>query len=150
MQARINFMELPKAFSDGLFRLGGYVKKSGLDPILLELINFRISTINGCAFCLDMHYKDAIALGEDPQRLYSLSAWRECPYYTDAERAVLAYAEEVNTLHVTDETYEEISRFFNKQQIADITLAVAAINTWNRLNRAFLTVPGGYQVGQFA
>lgn len=150
MQARINATELPKAFTDGLFRTGGYVKKSGLDPVLQELINFRISQINGCAYCLDMHFKDAVAAGEDPQRLYSLSAWRECPYYTAAERAVLAYAEEVNSFEVKDETFEALSGFFNHQQIADITLAVANINTWNRLNRAFLTVPGGYQVGQFA
>ncbi|MBV8252119.1 MAG: carboxymuconolactone decarboxylase family protein [Chitinophaga sp.] len=147
MKARITFQEVNKGFMDGLYKTGGYIKHSGIDPVLLELINFRVSTINGCAFCLDMHYKDAIHMGEDPKRLYSLAAWRECPYYSDAERAALAYTEEVTKLNIQEETYANLTKHFTKAQIADITLAISMINTWNRLNIAFHTVPGGYVVG---
>jgi AhpD family alkylhydroperoxidase len=112
----------------------------------------RASQINGCAYCLDMHWKDAIKLGETEQRLYSLPAWKECPYYTDAERAALAYTEAVTKIpdtDVSDEVYNELSKHFNKAQIADITMAIIAINSWNRLNVAFRTIPGDYKPGQF-
>ena len=89
-------------------------------------------------------------VGDPEQRLYSLAAWRECPYYSDKERAALAYAEAVTANHVDDFVFEELKPFFSKQEIADLTLAIATINTWNRLNRAFRTVPGGYRVGQHA
>ncbi|MBC9933194.1 carboxymuconolactone decarboxylase family protein [Chitinophaga qingshengii] len=148
MEARISYTDLGKGFTDGLFKSGGYVRQSGLDPKLIELINTRMSQINGCAYCLDMHFKDAVHLGEDPQRLYSLPAWRECPYYTEAERAVLAFAEALNGSHMNDEIFNEVAKHFSKAQIADISLAVAMIGTWNKLNIAFHTVPGGYQVGQ--
>ncbi|WP_291914285.1 carboxymuconolactone decarboxylase family protein [Chitinophaga sp. CB10] len=147
MEARIKFEDANKGAMDGLFKTGMYVKKSGLDPLLQELIKFRASQINDCAFCLDMHWKDAIHLGEDPQRLYSLSAWRECPYYSEAERAVLAYTEEATAMNVSDETFNNLAKHFSKAQIVDITLAVVTINSWNMLNRAFHTVPGGYVVG---
>ncbi|HTI89299.1 MAG TPA: carboxymuconolactone decarboxylase family protein, partial [Puia sp.] len=109
-----------------------------------------VSTINGCAYCLDMHFKDAVARGESEQRLYSVAAWRDCPYYSDKERAALAYAEAVTAGNVEDEVFDALTEFFSKKEIADLTLAVATINTWNRLNRAFRTVPGGYKVGQHA
>ncbi|MFB6454226.1 carboxymuconolactone decarboxylase family protein [Chitinophaga sp. Hz27] len=150
MKARITFQDTAKGFSDGLFKTGAYIKNSSISPVIQELINFRVSLMNGCAYCLDMHYKDAIHNNENPQRLYSIGAWRECPYYSAEEQAVLAYAEEVTEMHVKDETFEALQQFYNKQQIADITLAVAMINTWNRLNKAFLTVPGDYKVGQYA
>lgn len=133
-----------------LLKPGAYIRKSGLDPKLIALLDFRVSTINGCAYCLDMHFKDALAMGDSEQRLYSLAAWRECPYYSDKERAALAYAEAVTANHVDDFVFEELKPFFSKQEIADLTLAIATINTWNRLNRAFRTVPGGYRVGQHA
>jgi AhpD family alkylhydroperoxidase len=152
MKARIEFADATKGILDGMFKTEMYLHKSGLDLKLLELIKYRVSQINGCAYCLDMHHKEAIALGETEQRLHSVSAWRECPYYTDKERAVLAYAEAVTNLHqhgLTDELFENLSQHFSKAEIADLTLAVANINSWNRLNISFRTVPGGYKVGQF-
>src|SRR6201996_7990571 len=134
MKARISFEELPKELMEAMLKPGFYIRKSGLDPKLIELINFRVSTINGCAYCLDMHFKDAIAMGETEQRLYSLAAWRECPYYSDKERAALAYGEAVTANHVDDTLFETVSQFFSKKEIADLTLAVTAINTWNRFN----------------
>jgi len=152
MEQRIAFQDGNKGLLDGLFKIGMYLKQSGLDHKLQELIKTRASQINGCAYCLDMHWKDAIALGETEQRLYSLSAWRECPYYTEAERAALAYTEAVTKIpqtDVTDEIFNELSRHFDKAQIADITMAILAINSWNRLNVAFRTIPGGYKPGMF-
>jgi AhpD family alkylhydroperoxidase len=152
MEQRIVFNEVNKGLLDGLFKTEMYLKKSDLDPKLQELIKTRISQINGCAYCLDMHYKDAIHIGETPQRLYSLPAWKECPYYTDAERAALAYAEAVTKIpqqEVTDEVFNTLSQHFTKAQIADITLAITNINSWNRLNIAFRTTPGDYKPGQF-
>ncbi|MFL5746813.1 MAG: carboxymuconolactone decarboxylase family protein [Niastella sp.] len=152
MEQRIAFQDGNKGLLDGLFKIGMYLKQSGLDHKLQELIKTRASQINGCAYCLDMHWKDAIAIGETEQRLYSLSAWRECPYYTDAERAALAYTEAVTKIpqtEVTDEVFNELSKHFDKAQIADITMAILAINSWNRLNVAFRTIPGGYKPGMF-
>jgi AhpD family alkylhydroperoxidase len=150
MKARISLEEVPKELIGILLKPGQYIGKSGFDPKLIELIDFRVSTINGCAYCLDMHFKDAIAHGETEQRLYSLAAWRECPYYTEKERAALAYAEAVTASHVNDAVFEGLTPFFSKQEIADLTLAITTINTWNRFNVAFRTVPGDYKVGQFA
>lgn len=147
MEARISFGDVNKGFSDGLFKTGAYLRQ-GVDAKLHELINTRMSQINGCAYCLDMHFKDAIHNGEDAQRLYSLPAWRETPYYSEAERAALAFAEALNANHMDDEIYDELAKHFSKEQIADIALSVAMIGTWNKLNIAFRTVPGGYTVGQ--
>jgi AhpD family alkylhydroperoxidase len=149
MNARISFEDTSKGFTDGLFKTGFYLKKSGLDQKLLTLVDYRVSQINGCAFCLDMHHKDAIHLGETELRLHSLAAWKECPYYTEQERAVLAYAEAVTAGTMEDEVFEALTPFFSKSQIADLTLAIANINSWNRLNIAFRSIPGNYQVGQF-
>jgi AhpD family alkylhydroperoxidase len=152
MEQRIAFQDGNKGLMDGLFKIGMYLKQSGLDHKLQELIKTRASQINGCAYCLDMHWKDAIAGGETEQRLYSLPAWKESPYYTDAERAALAYTEAVTKIpqtDVTDEVFNELSKHFDKAQIADITMAILAINSWNRLNVAFRTIPGGYKPGMF-
>lgn len=152
MEQRIAFTDANKGLLDGLFKIGMYLKQSGLDHKLLELIKTRASQINGCAYCLDMHWKDAIVLGETEQRLYSLPAWKECPYYTDAERAALAYTEAVTKIpqtDVSDEVFNELSRHFNKAQIADLTMAIISINSWNRLNVAFRSTPGGYKPGMF-
>lgn len=126
-----------------------YLRKCGLEERLLHLVRLRTSQINGCAYCLDMHWKDLIALGEDPQRMYSLDAWRECPYYTDRERAALAWTEAVTLVangHVPDSVYEEVRPYFKDKELADLTLAITAINTWNRLAIASRTKPGTYQV----
>ncbi|MGN7823726.1 carboxymuconolactone decarboxylase family protein [Chitinophaga sp. 22536] len=147
MEARISFGDVKKGFADGLFKTGAYLRQ-GLDQKLHELINTRMSQINGCAYCLDMHFKDATHIGETAQRLYSLPAWRETPYYSEAERAALAFAEALNANHMDDETYDELAKHFSKEEIADIALSVAMIGTWNKLNIAFRTVPGGYSVGQ--
>ena len=114
----------------------------------MNLIDLRASQINGCAYCLDMHWKDLKAAGESDQRLYSLDAWRETPFYTDRERAALAWAEAVTLItdgHVPDEVYEEARRHFSEKELVDLTLGVVAINGWNRLSIAFRTVPGIYQ-----
>ena len=150
MKARISFEETSREFMNVLIAPGAYIRKSGLDPNLVELIDFHVSTINGCAYCLDMHFKDAMAMGESEQRLYSLAAWRDCPYYSDKERAALAYAEAVTANEVEDKVFDALTPFFSKKEIADLTFAVATINTWNRLNHAFRTIPGGYKVGQHA
>ena len=126
-----------------------YLGSSSLEKKLLHLIKLRVSQINGCAFCLDMHWKDLQVEGENEQRMYSLDAWRETPYYTDRERAALAWAEAVTKItdgHASDEVYEATRQHFSEQELADLTLAVVTINAWNRLSIAFRVVPGTYQV----
>jgi len=125
-----------------------YVKESGLEPPLLELIKMRASQINGCAYCLDMHSKDARAAGETEQRLYALNAWRETPFYTDRERAALEWTEAVTEIahsHVPDDLYERTRKQFTEAEIVNLTIAVVAINGWNRLAISFRQVPGTYQ-----
>ena len=121
---------------------------SGLKPALLNLVYMRASQINGCAYCLDMHSKDARALGESEQRLYALDAWRETPFFTERERAALGWTEAVTLVsqtHVADDVYEQARKHFTEAELVNLTLAVAQINVWNRLNIAFHTVPGTYQ-----
>lgn len=124
-----------------------YLHECGLEEQLLDLIKLRASQINGCAYCLDVHWKDLRALGEKEQRLYSLDAWRESPYYSERERAALAWTEAVTRVsetHVPDEVYEEVKKHFSEKELADLTFAVAAINAWNRLIIAARTTPGTY------
>lgn len=149
MEQRLNFQEKGQNALKGLFSLGAYLKKSQVEHSLLELINFRVSQINGCAYCLDMHSKDARAAGETEQRLYGLSAWRETPYYSDRERAGLAWAEAVNACNVPDAVYKKVSEYFSEEELVDLTVAVGTINTWNRLNIAFPNAVGTYKVGMF-
>jgi AhpD family alkylhydroperoxidase len=120
---------------------------------LLNLVRLRASQINGCAYCLDMHWKDLRALEETEQRLYSLSAWAECPYYTARERAALAWTESVTLVadgQVPDRVYDRVRPHFSEKELADLTLALAAINAWNRLSIAARLVPGGYQPAKVA
>jgi AhpD family alkylhydroperoxidase len=150
MTERINYQETPKGFLDGLMKTSFYIKNSSLDPKLLELINYRVSQINGCAYCLDMHHQDAIILGESQLRLHSVVAWRECPFYTEKEKAVLAFAEALtnaNQQDVDDKIFNTLSSFFSKGEIAILTLAVIQINSWNRLNKTFKPIPGNYKPG---
>lgn len=131
-----------------MYGLERYVHDSGLEPRLLELVKFRASQINGCAFCMDMHSKDARLAGETEQRLYTISAWRETAFYTERERAALAWTEAVTHISpesVDDELYQEVSKHFNEKEIVDLTLAVITINAWNRLAITFRTEPGTYQ-----
>src|SRR5215212_1223066 len=128
--------------------LSGYEAHCGLEPSLLELVKLRASQINGCAYCLDMHTKDARARGESEQRLYLLDAWRECPFYSERERAALLWTEAVTLIaddRVPDAVYEEVRKSFSDDELLALTMAVIAINAWNRLNIALRTVPGAYQ-----
>jgi AhpD family alkylhydroperoxidase len=149
MEQRINIQEKGQNALKALFGIGGYLKKSSLDKNLLELVYFRVSQINGCAYCLDMHSKELRAAGETEQRLYGLSAWRETPYYTEREQAALAWAEAVNACEVPDEVFQQAVANFSETEIIDLTLAISTINTWNRLNISFKAIPGDYKVGQF-
>jgi AhpD family alkylhydroperoxidase len=152
MKPRINFMTTAPAASRALYALDTWVRKSsGLDPALLELVRLRASQINGCAYCIDMHSKDALALGESEQRLHVLSAWREAPFYTDRERAALLWTEHVTLVsqdHVPDTIYETVRQQFTEEEMVNLTLAVVAINGWNRFAIAFRSVPGEYQPQQ--
>jgi AhpD family alkylhydroperoxidase len=150
MKERISFKDVPQDLMTAMLSLGNYLKNSGLDEKLLDLLAYRVSQINGCAFCLDMHHKDAIHRGETEQRLHSLPAWRDCPWYNDAERAALAYADSLTTHgDADDNVFATLASFFNNKEIADLTFAIALTSTWNRLNKAFRTIPGAYRVGQF-
>ncbi|WP_308639448.1 carboxymuconolactone decarboxylase family protein [Paenibacillus silvisoli] len=148
MEMRLNYVKVqPEAFQT-LLKLEGYVKKSGLSDTLLELIKIRASQINGCAFCLDMHTKDALAMGETTQRLFLLNAWREAPFYTDAERAALALTEAVTKISeggVSDELYSQVREHFDEGQYVNLIMAINAINSWNRIAISTGMVPGEYQ-----
>ncbi len=129
-------------------RLEAYVRQSGLEASRLELVKTRASQINGCAYCIDMHTKDARAHGETEQRLYALSAWRETPFFTERERAALAWTELLTRVAdhgVGDREFGAVRAHFGEKELADLTLAIVAINGWNRLAIAFATVPGSYQ-----
>src|SRR5215475_11215326 len=140
MEQRIGFQDVPKRYMSSLLGVSAYLHTSEVDVKLLDLIAYRVSQINGCAYCLDMHHKDAIHHGETEQRLHSLPAWRECPYYSDAERAALAMADSMTReSNVDDATYTDLEKYFTKAQIADLAFAISATNTWNRLNIAFRT-----------
>ena len=148
MKPRMEYMKVAPGISQAMGGLQRAVHESGLEPSLLELVKTRASQINGCAYCLDMHTKDARAGGETEQRLYALSAWRETPFYTDRERAALAWTEAVTLIaesHVPDDVYEQAREQFSEQELAYLTLAIIAINGWNRLAVSFRTVPGTYQ-----
>ena len=148
MEERIHYSKVAPGGYHAMLGLEHYLDDCGLEEGLLHLIKLRASQINGCAYCLDMHWKDLQAIGENEQRMYSLDAWRECPYYTDRERAALAWTEAVTLVssgHVPDTVYEEVKAHFSEKELADLTLAVAAINAWNRLAIAGRMVPGLYQ-----
>ncbi|RRA98042.1 carboxymuconolactone decarboxylase family protein [Larkinella rosea] len=149
MEQRLNVHEKGQGALKTLFGIGGYLKKSPVEEALQLLVYFRVSQINGCAYCLDMHYKDARAKGETEQRLYGLSAWQESPYYTERERAALAWAEAITQCTAPDAVYHRAKEQFTDEELIDLTLAISSINTWNRFNLAFPNMPGTYQVGQF-
>jgi AhpD family alkylhydroperoxidase len=148
MKSRIDYR---KTAPDGISALSGlenYVRQSGLEPALLELVKLRASQINGCAYCIDMHTKDARAEGESEQRLYAVVAWRETPFFTERERAALAWTEAVTHVsqgHVREEVYAGAHQHFSEKELVDLTLAIIAINGWNRLAISFRSVPGTYQ-----
>ncbi|MFL6351636.1 MAG: carboxymuconolactone decarboxylase family protein [Bryobacteraceae bacterium] len=149
MQPRLDAYKAGPAALHAMSALDGYIRKSSrLEPSLLELVKMRASQINGCAYCLDMHSKDARAHGESEQRLYTLPAWRETPFFTDRERAALAWTEAVTLIsqgHAPDEVYEGARQCFSEEEIIDLTLAIVAINGWNRVAIGFRMVPGEYR-----
>src|SRR5690606_37327150 len=127
--------------------LDARVEESGLEAVLTHLVRLRASQLNGCAYCVDMHWKDLRALGENEQRLYGLVVWRECPWYTARERAALAWTEAVTLVQggVPDATYEEVRQHFTDAELAELTFAIVAINAWNRLSVAARGEPGHYR-----
>ena len=147
MEARLDYAKLAPDAMRALYSLGAYLAKCGLEHPLLELVKIRASQINGCAYCIDMHTKDARAAGETEQRLYALSAWRETPFFSNRERVALAWTEAVTRIGegVTEALFAEVSGEFSEKELADLTWAVAAINAWNRVAISFRSVPGVYQ-----
>ena len=148
MKPRIEYRKVAPGAVEAVSGFEQYLTECGLEPPLLELVKLRASQINGCAYCIDMHTKDARARGESEQRLYALSVWRETPFYSDRERAALAWTEAVTLVangQVPDEIYEHVRQQFTEKEMVDLTLAVIAINGWNRLAISFRTVPGKYQ-----
>ncbi len=148
MQQRLDYRTASPDALKAMMQVQLHVNKSGLEESLLELVKSRASQLNGCAWCLDMHTKDARAMGETEQRLYLLPVWREAPCYSARERAGLAWTEAVTDLagkqDVSDVVYEEARRHFDEKELVDLTMAVIAINGWNRLNVAFRTKVGAY------
>jgi len=148
MEPRIKYQKYPERMK-GMFALEKSVQESGLEHSLLHLVKMRASILNGCAFCVDMHSKDARALGETEQRLYGLAAWKETPFYTDRERAALEWTDSltlISTNHVPDEIYERVRQQFSEEELVALTMLVVAINGWNRIAISMRTVPGTYKV----
>lgn len=146
--ARIDYGNVTREGLSAMRQLESYVHGCGLESSLLELVKFRASQINGCAFCIDMHTKDARAAGESEQRLYALTAWRETPFFTQRERAALSWTEavtQVSTSGVPDDVYEQAMQHFEEKELVDLTLAIVAINGWNRMAISFRKVPGTYE-----
>ncbi len=150
MEMRIDYDRAAVGAGKAMLGLEHYVRGSGLEPALLELVKMRASQLNGCAYCLDMHSKDARAAGETEQRLYVLPAWREAPFYTPRERAALAWTEAltlISATDITDELYAGTREHFSEKELVDLTMAVITINGWNRLAIAFRSPVGSYQPG---
>ena len=153
MKARINLMHVNPGVIQAMLGLERQVRQAGLDHRLLDLVRMRASQINRCAYCLDMHSKDARASGETEQRLYGLDAWRETPYYSARERAALEWTEAltlVSDAGVPENVYERVREQFSEDELVHLSLAIVSINGWNRLNIAARTVPGGYVAGGLA
>ena len=153
MTERIDYKKVAPEAYKAMLAIETYVRRSGLEHSLLELVKTRVSQINGCAHCLDMHTKEARAAGETEQRLYLLPAWREAPFYSDRERAALAWAERVTKIatdDIPDDLYAEVRRHFDERALVDLTLAIIAINGWNRLAISFRAPAGTYQVSRTA
>lgn len=150
MVTRPRYSRVAPGVYRAMLQLEKYIENCGLETSLVRLVQTRASQINGCAFCLDMHTKDARAEGETEQRLYLLPAWREAPFYSERERAALEWTEAVTLVaesQVPDEVYERVQPHFTDEELANLTLAITNINAWNRLNVAFRTPAGTYKPG---
>ena len=148
MEARLDYGALSPEAMKAMNGLERAVRASSIEPALLELIKLRASQINGCAYCVDMHTKDARIKGETEQRLYALTVWQETPFYTERERAALLWTESLTLIsetHVPDDVYNEVRKQFGEKEIVDLTLAVVLINSWNRFGISFRDVPGSYE-----
>lgn len=148
MEPRIDYTKASPEAYKAMAQLEAVVRRSGLDPKLLELVKIRASQMNGCAFCIDMHTKDARLKEETEQRIYALDAWRETPFFTEKERAALGWTEAITNIrtgHAPEAVYQELSRHFNEAEIVNLTLAITTINAWNRIAIGFRLVPGSYQ-----
>jgi AhpD family alkylhydroperoxidase len=148
LKPRLNCDKASPGAMNAMLTFGKYLQNTALESSLRNLVLIRASQINGCAYCLDMHTKDARAGGESEQRLYLIAGWREAPIYTERERAALAWTEAVTLVadsHVPDEVYEEARRHFSEKDLVDLTVAIIAINGWNRLNVSFRTIAGSYK-----
>jgi AhpD family alkylhydroperoxidase len=148
MQPRLDYRKFSQEPLKNLLAIEDYLSHSSLEPRLLHLIKMRASQINGCAFCIDRHSKDARALGETEQRLYELNAWRETPFYSERERAALEWTEALTLIsetHAPDDSFERLRPHFSDQEIVDLTYAITIINAWNRIAIATRAVPGHYQ-----
>lgn len=153
MQPRIDYRKYAQQPLQSMLALEKYISESGLDPKLVHLVKMRASQINGCAYCLDMHSLDARAEGESEQRLYTLDAWRETPFFTDRERAALAWTEAltlVSHTHAPDDVYDEVKKQFSEKEIVDLTFVIGTINLWNRLAISLRAVPGRYKPAKAA
>ncbi|MBP9663286.1 MAG: carboxymuconolactone decarboxylase family protein [Pyrinomonadaceae bacterium] len=151
MTARLDYHEKAPGAYKAMLGMETFVRNCGIEHSLLELVKTRASQLNGCAYCIDMHTKDARAGGETEQRLYALSAWREAPFYTQRERAALEWTEAITLIsqnEISDDLYLHAREHFDEQEIVNLTLAVVTINGWNRLAIAFRSVPGSYQVSE--
>jgi AhpD family alkylhydroperoxidase len=151
METRLNYVKAAPGAYRVMSQLEQYVRNCGLEGSLIELVKLRASQINGCAYCIDMHTKDARAAGESEQRIYLLAAWREAPFYTERERAALEWTESLTLIadnHVPDEIYERVRPHFSEEELVNLSLAVATINAWNRLAISFRSEAGSYQPKQ--
>lgn len=144
---RIKFNDTSKGFYEAMFTINNYLKECGLAYSLGELIKVRASQINGCAYCIDMHHKDALKAGESFERLYLLPTWKEANCYSDEEKAVLNFTEALTKISESEveEAYEEMATYFSKHEIANIVLAICQINAWNRIAITFGNIPGSYK-----
>jgi AhpD family alkylhydroperoxidase len=149
METRFEYAKAAPEVVAAMMGLERHVQQTGLDRGLLELVKLRASLINGCAYCVDMHTKVARSRGETEQRLYAIGLWRETPFYSERERAALAWTEAVTLVsvdHVPADVYDLARKQFTEKELVDLTLAIVAINGWNRLAIAFRTVPGTFQL----
>ncbi len=147
MQPRLNYFEHSKAIAHKLIEMGNLVRESSLSRTMIDLVNIRASQINGCAFCLDMHVKEAKLHGERELRVYHIPIWEESPLFTDKEKAAFKWTEALTTLTgkiVPEETYQEVRKHLSEKEVSDLSFAIAAINAWNRLNAGFVNTPGSY------
>jgi AhpD family alkylhydroperoxidase len=148
MEPRVNFFHAAPELVEAQRRLEHAINQSGIEPSLRELVKTRASQINGCAYCIDMHTKDAREAGESEQRLYALNAWQETPFFTDRERAALEWTEAITLIadgHAPDDVFFRVRQFFDEQELVKLTFVITSINSWNRLAIAFRSVPGTYK-----